>query len=229
MKYVHHLVLNYYKKMDKSHGYSHVFDVYNISMMITKKIKKEITKRELMIIKMSALFHDAWDNKYIKDKNETIKIKEELRNDLKKINLNDKDIDDIYIIIDNISFTKEYNLIKKNKKLELFDLTLLRDIVSDADKIASVGEDGIKRIIIYELSINKIEKIEFYIEKIKYLYKNRIEYIINNNYIKTEYGKKIAKERFNEMKEIMNNEKVLYNIIIETIKQNDISESTQAE
>ena len=31
------------------------------------------------------------------------------------------------------------------------------------------------------------------------------------------------------MKEIMNNEKVLYNIIIETIKQNYISESTQAE
>ena len=184
MKYLHYLVLNYYKKMDKSHGYSHVFDVYNISMMITKKIKKEITERELIIIKMSALFHDAWDNKYIKDKNEIIKIKEELRNDLKKINLNDKDIDDIYIIIDNISFTKEYNLIMNNKKLELFDLTLLRDIVSDADKITSLGKEGIKRIIIYELSVSKINKRELIIEKLKYLYKNRIEYIMNNNYIK---------------------------------------------
>ena len=212
MKYLHNLVLHYYKNRDSSHGYSHVINVYNISKMITKKIKK-INKNELMKIKIGSLFHDAWDNKYIKNEKDIMEKKKELRNDLKRINLNDEDIDDIYIIIDNISFTKEYNLIKNNKKLELFDLTLLRDIVSDSDKITSLGQGGIERIVIYELNMNKIENIEFYIEKIKFLYENRIKHMMKNNYIKTKEGKKIAIEKFNEMKKIMENEKMLYNIV----------------
>ena len=43
---------------------------------------------------------------------------------------------------------------------------------------------------------------------------------MKNDYIKTEEGKKIAEEKFNEMKEIINNEKMLYNIVNNVLNNN---------
>ena len=61
-------------------------------------------------------------------------------------------IKSIISIIDNISFSKEYNLRKNNKTIELDENTMiLRNIVSDADKIESVGKKGIERMIDFRI------------------------------------------------------------------------------
>ena len=208
MKYLHLLAGHYYKMRDASHGYAHVYTVYNLSKIISNKLNI-INKKDLLIIKCSALFHDVWDNKYISNEEEVISLKKELREDLKRINLSDSNIDDIYTIIDNISFTKEYNLNKLGEILYLGELNLLRDIVSDADKISSLGREGIIRMFIYEYSLDKEKSIDDYIFIIKKLYQNRFLPLINNNYIKTTCGKMLAKPLILEMREIIYNEPIM--------------------
>ena len=208
MKYLHFLAGHYYKMRDASHGYSHIYTVYNLSKIISNKLNI-INKKDLLIIKCSALFHDVWDNKYISNEKEVISLKKELREDLKRINLSDSNIDDIYTIIDNISFTKEYNLNKLGEILYLGELNLLRDIVSDADKISSLGREGIIRMFIYEYSLDKEKDIDDYILIIKKLYHNRFVPLINNNYIKTTYGKILAKPLIFEMIEIIYNDSIM--------------------
>ena len=208
MKYLHFLAGHYYKMRDASHGYDHVYTVYNLSIKISNKLNI-IKKKDLLIIKCSALFHDVWDNKYISNEKEVISLKKELREDLKRINLSDSNIDDIYTIIDNISFTKEYNLNKLGEILYLGELNLLRDIVSDADKISSLGKDGIIRMFIYEYSLDKGKYIDDYILIIKKLYQNRFRPLINNNYIKTSYGKILAEPLILEMRDIIYNESMM--------------------
>lgn len=212
MKYLHNLVLHYYKGRDSSHNYTHVFNVYNMAKKIAKREKIK-DKNELLIIKYASLFHDAWDNKYIKSKRKRNKIKEELREDLKKINLNDIKIDNIYEIIDNISYTKEKNIRKDGKKLDLNKLSKLRNIVSDADKIESLGKTGIERITVYEKTKKKNKSVKYYIERVKELYNNRIIDIIENDYIKTISGKDIAKKSMLEMSNVMNDENELYEVV----------------
>jgi HD superfamily phosphodiesterase len=208
MKYLHFLAGHYYKMREASNGYDHIYTVYNLSKIISNKLNI-INKKDLLIIKCSALFHDVWDNKYISNEKEVISLKKELREDLKRINLNDSNIDDIYTIIDNISFTKEYNLNKLGERLYLGELNLLRDIVSDADKISSLGREGIIRMFIYEYFLDKEKDIDDYIFIIKKLYHNRFLPLINNNYIKTTYGKILAKPLILEMREIIYDESIM--------------------
>ena len=75
-------------------------------------------------------------------------------------NLINYNIDLIHNIIKHISFTKEFNERQDNKDplkmIKYFESDkeqLLRDIVSDADKIESLGHTGIIRIIQYQNAI----------------------------------------------------------------------------
>jgi len=221
MKSLHNLVLNYYKNRDESHGYQHVYSVYNIAKDIAKNLNIN-DKKQLLIIKCAALFHDAWDHKYITS---DINIKSNLRNDLKRLDLDNteldntkldnKDIDNIFTIIDNVSFSKEYNLNKSGILLDLpkiDNINIFRDIISDSDKIESLGLNGINRIFIYEYNLDKTQNIEYYISAIKKVYYNRVKIIIDQNYIKTEQGKHISKPLIDEMNNIINNENVLFDI-----------------
>lgn len=218
MKYLHNLVLYYYKGRDGSHNYMHALNVYNIAKDIARgeKIKD---KNRLLIIKCASLFHDVWDSKYIKKQTKKNELKEELREDLKRINLNDKKIDDIYEIIDNISYTKERNIRKNGKRLDLNRLSKLRNIVSDADKIESLGKVGIERIIMYEKTIKKNKNIKYYIGRVKELYNDRIIDIIENDYIKTKSGKDLAKDKILEMNNIIRNEKNIYEIVNKIVNE----------
>ena len=134
---------------------------------------------------------------------------------LDNIVLDNKDIDNIFTIIDNVSFTKEYNLNKRGLILDLpkiDDINILRDIISDSDKIESLGLNGINRIFIYEYHLDKTQNIEYYISTIKNVYYNRIKIIIDKHYIKTEHGKLLSNPLIDEMNNIINNENVLYDI-----------------
>lgn len=218
MKYLHKLVLHYYKDRDYSHDYNHVFKVYNIANKIAKN-ERIINKRQLLIIKCASLFHDVWDNKYVKSKKEKEILQLELRKDLENIKISKEEIDDIYEIIENISYTKEKKQRNKNERIYLKRINKLREIVSDSDKIESTGKEGIIRIIEYERMIKENESVMYYIKKVKDLYKNRILDIIENDYIRTKSGKEIIKERMKDMESIINDEKELYMLVDEIINK----------
>jgi len=171
-------------------------------------------EKALLIIYCSALFHDVWDDKYIKNINHINSLKDNLRTDLLFLDLNNSDIDDIYTIIDNISFTKELKIRLTGFNLNLGRLSLYRNIVSDADKIESLGEKGIERIFIYQYNIDNSKNIYYYINIIQNIYYSRFNILINHNYITTYYGKLIAKPLIDQMETIINNNNILYNIAL---------------
>lgn len=165
---------------DESHGYNHMVSVKDRSLYIYKKLG-EINERIEMLIIYSAMLHDVADHKY--DKNG--KLREIV---LGFLNDNYKDEAILIInIIDRISYNKEYRLITDNKELDWekvlgYDGLLVRNIVSDADKLEALGKNGIHRCIIFtSICINNPQKI--LMRSIKYSICHLSKY--KNGYIRT--------------------------------------------
>lgn len=188
-----------YKGRDVSHGILHVSRVRNNARIICEKMR--ITDVNILIkIEAAALFHDLWDHKYINhNSKEYLIIKDKFNAELKKNHFSDHDIKEVEIIIDNISLSREINLRKENKILNLKHLQLMRDIVSDADKLEMLGLDGINRIIEYQIHkypYTNSDELKFVVKDI---YNNKISKLIDDRYIKTNVGIELAKPLMQEM------------------------------
>lgn len=70
----------------------------------------------------AALFHDAYDHKYVKSGKEVLSIQKKVEKDLMKVGFKQEEIKRILKIIDNISFSHEKKLRKEGKPLYLGDL-----------------------------------------------------------------------------------------------------------
>ena len=207
----------FYKNRDKSHDLDHCLKVKKNSLDLCKSMNIS-DYNTLFKIETAAILHDVWDHKYV---NDTSFIKKQVRDKLLLIYFSEHDIQDIFIIIDNVSFSKEIKQRNSNtslisNNLNLKHLQQMRDIVSDADKLEMLGKHGIKRIVLYEKHINPKSTIEEYVSKVKHYYSNKIKLLIDENYIKTEHAKFIAIKLINEMDELIDNEKLL----IKYIKKN---------
>ena len=207
----------FYKNRDKSHDLDHCLKVKKNSQDLCKYMNIN-DYNTLFKIETAAILHDVWDHKYV---NDTSFIKKQVRDKLLLIYFSEHDIQDIFIIIDNVSFSKEIKQRNSNtslisNNLNLKHLQQMRDIVSDADKLEMLGYSGIKRIVLYQKHINPKSTIEEYVSKVKHYYSNKIKLLIDENYIKTEHAKFIAIKLINEMDELIDNEKLL----IKYIKKN---------
>ena len=187
---LYNLAKRLYINRDLSHGIKHVkkvnINALNLCSLLNIKDQTIISK-----IEVAALFHDLWDQKYINNfSKEYIELKNEFKLDLKKLYFSDQEVSDIIIIINNISLSKEINDRKNNKIINLKHLQLLRDIVSDADKIEMLGLSGIERIVQYQIynfpnsSKDEIKSV------IKNIYFNKINKLLDENFIKTIPAKK---------------------------------------
>ena len=189
-----------YAGRDCSHGIEHVHKVRDNAMLISKKLDIKDSYR-LIKIEAASLFHDLWDHKYIDSKSiEYKKIKDKFNDELKKRLFSDQEIKDIEIIINNISLSREIDLRKNNKSLNLKHLQLMRDIVSDADKLEMLGLSGIKRIVEFEMFKNpkvKSDELKIILKKI---YDEKISKLIEEEFIRTEPGREMAMPLMEEMK-----------------------------
>ncbi len=207
---LYNLAKKVYKNRDKSHGIYHATKVKDNAMIICNKLN--ITDINMLLkIEAAALLHDAWDHKYIKPN--TMKhheIKTYVYNKLISFYFSDHDIKDIEIIIDNISLSLEMNNNNNNIYIDLKHLQLMRDIVSDADKLEMLGLNGIDRIIEYQLY--KYPNTE--VCKLKYIIKDIYDYkiskLIDDNYIRTKPGKELAIPLLNEMNNYIKLNKYIY-------------------
>ena len=189
-----------YKGRDRSHGIYHVSKVRDNAMLISKKLNIK-DSYQLIKIETAALFHDLWDHKYVNEFSADYKIiKDKFKNELKRRLFSDQEIKDIEIIINNISLSREMELRSTDSLLSLKHLQLMRDIVSDADKLEMLGKSGIERIIQYQMHKNPNTTSDELKIIIKDVYDTKISILLDENYIKTQAGREMAKPLMQEMK-----------------------------
>lgn len=152
----------YETALDESHDSNHAREVamnaisiFNLELGDSNPIilDSNYDKYSLLIL-YTAVFHDAYDHKYIKDSNTILKIKQEIIQLVSKDDILQKDLDQnldiIFDVIDNMSYSKEI----ANKKNGIIHKPLSKivfDIVQDADRVEAIGEIGVKRNYLYTL------------------------------------------------------------------------------
>ena len=190
-KIAEHLEKNF-KNESTGHDYWHFIRVWKVSKYIAKE-----EGGDLFVIELGALLHDIADWKFYGGTNE-VGI-EKAKALLKSFGVDDKIIDRVCYIIDNISV--------KGAKVKNSMATKEGKIVQDADKLDAIGAIGIARAFAYG---GKMER-EIYNPDVKPIahasfeeYKNSKGTTINHFYEKllllknlmnTKTGKKIAEER----------------------------------
>jgi HD superfamily phosphodiesterase len=208
------LMKKYYKERDISHGWLHVQQVLENAMFICK-YENITNERDIKIIVIASLGHDIWDHKYITPAL-SISIKHMFNIDLERNGVLGADRDLIIRIIDNISFSNESALRISGKS---FDLEVpeerLRDIVSDADKLESLGETCIKRMIDFEIHFNKNQPVDIKrnMTCIKKHCRERLYILIEEKYIKTNTAIELAQPLMDKMKNIVENDLLLESFI----------------
>ncbi|MGP5428088.1 HD domain-containing protein [Enterococcus malodoratus] len=116
-------------------------DFYHVERVakIAGKLAEEEGIQDTLLIEAASYLHDVIDDKVFEDvENE----KEALKKFLKGLSFSDESINEIFDIIENISFSKELELGKA-------ELTLAGQIVQDADRIDALGAIGILRTAYY--------------------------------------------------------------------------------
>ncbi len=175
---------------DESHNYGHMKRVAEIACQLNES--RPDLQDKIYII---AMLHDVNDHKYY-----CHDVNIELDNYLK----NNFDDYEMYLnTINAISYSKELKFGHRwYQNILTNDWLYVRDIVSDADKIEALGEIGLKRCITFEkMNYEKTYKIISHNE-LKKIVKNHIENKIFNleDYIRTDKGKQIAKNKMIELK-----------------------------
>lgn len=199
----------YYASRDPSHGKEHVMKVCaNALLILTDNDIINHSKRDTYICIMASLYHDAYDHKYTSVA-DALKIKKELYDDLLGISaLTKSDVDVIINIIDNVSFSHEKKTRINNKQVDLGKDQILLDVVRDADRLEALGEIGIKRMVQFHC-IDGSYDIDTIIHHIHKHSNEKLFILIEENYIKTRMGRKLAKRLLYELKQIVNNDTLL--------------------
>jgi len=124
-------------KESTGHDYFHSHRVMKNAVQIAKDLAVNLD-----MIKVCSLTHDLIDKKVTND----IELsKKKLRDVLIKANFSDKEIMDVFLIIENISFSKG----------SIPD-SLEGKIVQDADRLDALGAIGISRTFAYGGSMNRV-------------------------------------------------------------------------
>jgi len=193
---------------DPSHGHQHMELVAKSSLEILDKLpqKNDPNIRRLVII--TAWLHDVADHKYDVDG----KLREKIQIFISSIVPSVEESQLVVNIIDRISFTKEDKCIKTNQPLDwknVLGITgcIVRDIVSDADKLEAIGLVGAHRCVEYQCEYfmkKNIEKptVEYIIGKV-IEHANEKLFKLSTEFIRTDIGKVLAKEKHNELVAIL--------------------------
>ncbi|MBO0459647.1 HD domain-containing protein [Enterococcus hulanensis] len=116
-------------------------DFYHVERVakIAAKLAEQEGVSDTLIIETASYLHDVIDDKIVADVDTE---KESLKKFLKELDFSADNIQEVFEIIENISFSQE---IEKGKA----DLTIAGQIVQDADRIDALGAIGILRTAYY--------------------------------------------------------------------------------
>ncbi len=191
---------------DASHGYNHMRRV----AVKTLEILDQLNITDDNIYDMSivvAWLHDVNDHKYCKYEDNSWNVDRILGN----IYFSNKEKKNLAKnIIDRISYSKE-NRFRINKEKTDWeevlgkDGCLVRDIVSDADKLDALGKQGLERCIeytkySYKLETNKEIPLELLVKNVEDHSKEKL-LRLKDEFIRTVPGKKMAEDLHKEFEE----------------------------
>jgi uncharacterized protein len=196
------LVKNKLEGEGSGHDFWHVYRVYKISVSLSMEEKEEV---DLYIVKLGALLHDIADWKF--NDGDTTVGADISRDFLSSLGVDDKTIEQVAYIVENISFKGAGDTSKMN--------TIEGKIVQDADRLDALGAIGIARTFAYGGHAGR----EIYNPNIKYeehktfeQYKNSTGTSVNHFYEKllllkdrmnTKPGKSYAEKRHKFMEEYL--------------------------
>jgi uncharacterized protein len=187
---------------DESHGFRHMEAVVETATIIaiSDYIDHYNFNNIMLDVITVAWLHDIADHKYDHDG-----LLEKKLDNFGFTNI--PNFEDIKRVIKLISFSSENKAILANKPINYEEILgsyyrIIRDIVSDADKIEAIGSIGIKRCIEYIKHINpKINETELSIAVKKHADEKLLR--LKDEFIRTTTGKKIATSLHNEMVELL--------------------------
>jgi len=188
------------KHRDESHGHDHMKTVANISSIIVSYLPNISDKQKSLII-ICAWLHDVNDHKYGNEN-------EEVLNHFLELNFSEyKTL--ILDIIKRVSFSFE----KKHGREDWLDILgddglLVRNIVSDADKIDAINID---RCYLYEKMKSPLfNDKEIWIKVIQHYNEKLI--LLKDHYLFTNTAKTIAEPLHDKMVNTVGEIKIKYNI-----------------
>ena len=180
---------------DESHGYDHMKDVAEMSILICSKMGIKEDTYIYNCVVTSAWLHDVNDHKYF-SMDRKLSLNKFLNKIQERFSFTSYFPSNIQTVIDHISYSTEVKIFGRNfsdwSMILPAHLILVRNIVSDADKIFSLGLIGIKRCLQYSRIIDK-EANEIIHEKnfIEHYEKNLSKLLYH--YISTPVGYQFAK------------------------------------
>ncbi len=225
------LISEFYANRDKSHGVDHVrkvrsnvihlyhnltYDERNKIQIATSMLNSWNIDIEVFIA-LCAELHDVTDHKYVKDELSKKRIQGAVDHRLiKYLAFNNAACNCMWQIIDNISFSVQL----RGERADLGIWNGILYLVSDADKLESLGEISFRRMVIYTIQIEKIRDIEgIYLHIFNHTKKLLRLYPSMESgkwvYIKYAKSRELAKALHYELFNIITNKKISYNIIMQ--------------
>ncbi len=200
LKITENYVKTNFNQESTGHDWWHIKRVHDLSLQIN-----EIEKKDEFIVRMIALLHDVFDEKFSDGD-----VKQNLENLMKKLNIyneiDEKDIKNIIHSIENLGFKGGFNNIEISDEGK---------IVQDADRIDAIGAIGIARCFAYngkkgnviydpDTGIVEINNQEEYRNKKRHAINHFYEKLLKiKNTINTEAGKTIAIKRTEYMENFL--------------------------
>lgn len=215
--YIKKELAKFYNDRDESHGFGHVEQVCKNALYIAHATKYIIDDANELLLVIAALGHDIWDHKYMNASINLELLKARFMTALFVCGVPSQIILKSIKIIDSVSLSLEMDLREKGKQLDLpADIIVIRNIVSDADKLESLGEICVLRMVQYGL-YNNISSIEYHFNHIKHHSATKLYKLLDEYYIITDVGRRLAKPLMAELKNIVDNDDKLRQFIVNSI------------
>ncbi len=185
---------------DYTHGYVHMKAVADKGLQIAKSLR--LSDRLMQMVCVCGFLHDVLDHKYRRTEEYQEKYYNWFLNLLRFLFRLETNV--INNIIQRVSFSYEI----KNKKKEnwedlLGQYLIVRDIISDADKLEAIGVDGIQRCIQYTIGRGTIDFEDIKTNVVEH-YKEKLSILYKDGFFKTEMGQTYASVLDSEMTDFIN-------------------------
>lgn len=201
---------------DASHGMEHFERVRQVAVALYEESKPggSVDPEELLILELAALCHDVLDHKYIVSPKELQAARAYLTGALDDVaQLTPRQRDRVLLVADNISLSKEKERKLQTEELRQEGLMLVRDCVSDADKLDALGYLGLRRLAQYQICRNGSRSLTpEYIRDVAL--KHLLPRVL---YLRTEAGVKRGKPALEELEAALSDDASLWAVIREAL------------